>query len=185
MQKRGRGKKGIELSVNFFVIVVLSVVILGFGLKLLYDVIAKTEPLFPQECTDQRIDVMLASSRVAVCPSAATIARGKSGSFLIGILNTDVPAQFLVSISAAGAVDRNDNLIISAPLNDFKFTYKKDYIIPQNTDKKLAVIAAVPKSAPKGTYIIDVLVCSGTSKPASCALDNSYDAVQKVYVNVP
>ena len=48
MKKRGGGKKGIELSMNFFVIVVLSVVILGFGLKLLYDMIAKTEPLFPQ-----------------------------------------------------------------------------------------------------------------------------------------
>lgn len=187
MKKRGRGKKGIELSMNFFVVVVLSVVILGFGLKLLYDMIAKANVVADRVggCTEQSIDAMLAESRVAVCPSEATIGRGRSGKLLIGILNTDVPDRFAVSVSAAAAVDNNDNTIASAPLSDFRFTYKSDYAIPQNTDRKLAVIAAVPKNAPKGTYIVDVLVCSGTSTPASCEAANSYDAVQKVYVKVP
>ena len=192
-----RGKKGIELSVNFFVVMVLSVVILGFGLKLLYDMLAKANnvvdnnPAFGS-CTDQQIDSMLAGSRVVVCPSGLQIPRAKSGTFMTGIMNSDVPDsnspasdKFLVSVTAAAGVGRDGSIISDANLLGFKFGYMPKYVIKPNTNKKLIVSATVPSNALSGTYAVDVLVCSGTSTPESCTNANSYDAVQKVYITVP
>ncbi|MBI4438814.1 hypothetical protein HY640_02690 [Candidatus Woesearchaeota archaeon] len=187
MARRRKDRKGVELTVNFFVIVALSVVILVFGLKLLYDVLGRAYVQIENlgNCDSKQIDILLADSRVAVCPQKATIGRGASGRMWLGILNTDDNTAFKVELEAGSGVDSAGGRIDGVA---FVFNYVSSYTIGRNKDQKVAVVVSVPKEIPRGTYPVSVFVCSGSSTPGSCknmAPAERYAPVQKFYVAVP
>ncbi len=184
-------KKGIELSMNFFVVTVLSVVIFGFGMKLLYDMWKATDKVMPSGgCTDTELDGLLANNRVSVCPSEAKIARGKTGGFKIGFLNTESGAKFRVAVKASSGVKRNGDAVDSSTLDGFAFTYIRTYdSVLQNADKKIPLEIKVPSNAPAGKYAINVKVCSNPSAvpdETPCNTDPTLlYGIQKFYVIVP
>ncbi len=184
-------KKGIELSINFFVIIVLSVVIFGIGIKLLYDMCSKvgcfSEPdLIDSSCSDKNMDMLLADSRVAVCPSDMTIPKARTGTFKIGILNPEAETKFRVNLKVSAGTEKNGADIISLPA--FIFTQMSAYDIKTNKDKKALVKISVPSNAPSGTYSVDVKVCSGSSNApdeAECDLTDPPFGLNRIYIHVP
>ncbi|MBI2133364.1 hypothetical protein HYU11_01640 [Candidatus Woesearchaeota archaeon] len=181
-------KKGLELSINFFVIIFLSTVILGLGIKMLYDMCGRVgcfdEPSV-DSCPDEKIDTILADRSVVVCPSDITIPRGKSVSFKVGILNPESATKFRV-VPEVSVGERKDGTAIDA-LSNFKFVSHDTFDLAQNRDRKMLVMAKVLPEAQSGLYSIDVNVCSGASDVPSenDCISNPNFGVTKLYIRVP
>ncbi|HIH37473.1 hypothetical protein J4460_08505 [Candidatus Woesearchaeota archaeon] len=84
-------KRGIELSVNFLVMLILAIVVFGFGIKLVYSMFSssmnKIESL--DQNSEQQIMSMLSSGKkVAIPIYKKTTVRGKPVVFGVGIYNS-------------------------------------------------------------------------------------------------
>ncbi len=183
-------KKGIELSINFFVIIVLSVAVFGIGMKLLFDMCTKVGCFGPDEmvesCSDEKVDMLLGDSRAVVCPSDMTIAKSKSATFKVGILNSeqDFAERYFRIIPEVSAGIRKNSANIDLSGVSFSFSQLGPYVIKSNADKKALVQVFVPSNAPSGTYSVDVKFCSAQSDPGDCSGGELY-AMQKMYIEVP
>jgi len=86
-----KNKKGFELSINFVVIIILSLVVFGFGLKLLKDIFTESTKLidFNQEDIDKQIGDFTCQPGELVCvsPRIKRIDPGELGVFGIKIAN--------------------------------------------------------------------------------------------------
>lgn len=162
-----KSKKGVELGMNFVVILILSIVAFGFGLKFLGDIINAGKNLPDFSPVEQILNSRMASGeKVAVYPSSATLKAGKKEIFGIGVLNVlGSQKTFKVSIASNPS---GVNIIYDQDLANSGF------ILKNNEDRKISFVVDT-KGAAKQTYVIDVQVTEGT---------NAYGAVQKVYVTV-
>jgi hypothetical protein len=180
------GKKGVELSMNFIVIIVLSVVALGFGMKLLMDMFDAGNKYVNMELSanqDAEISRLLGNERIATFPHSQDAFRGKQSVFAIGIKNTGSNTKFLMNATMKAAYNAA-NSELSYNLNKFKLTYFNSSEIAKDASSKQVVIVSVPKDAPSGTYVINIYACSGITTPLSCTAENMYDSVEKSYLIV-
>ncbi len=162
-----KSKKGVELGMNFVVILILSIVAFGFGLTFLYKIVNAGNNLPDFSPVEQVINSKMAGGeRVVAYPSSATLKSGQKEIFGVGVLNTDAPQQFRVKLETNG----NLRIISSASNNEI------DFQIGQNEDRKISFIVD-SKGATKGVHEITVTVSSGN--PLS-----QYDTKKKVYVTV-
>ncbi|MBI3051098.1 hypothetical protein HYY74_01435 [Candidatus Woesearchaeota archaeon] len=173
-----KGKKGIELSINFVVIIVLSVVMLGFGLTLLYKSVGSAWQSVESigGCDDSAVNDLLGSQRIAICPSTIEKAhRSKAYTAYVGVKNTGTAAMdFKVALRAESGVDPQGQKIPDSYManNRVIFTFEKDdnnFPLQPNERKIMPVIAKIPSNTKPGTYYIGMNVCSCTSAfPDNC-----------------
>ena len=123
-------KRGaIGLSINTLVVIIISLVILGLGVSLLYQFIADAEDIKGQldRKTEEELERLLVSQgqRVALPLHTANIYRGESHSFGIGILNTlENNENFRLIITFSGAYDENQNIITdSITMEEWLFSH--------------------------------------------------------------
>lgn len=179
-------KASIELSMNTLVIVIISLVILGSGVALLYKFIGSatdTKNLL-DERTNTELEHLLVDQgkQVALPLHVATLSGGESHVFGVGILNSDATkfgTEFTIHIELNKFVDKNNE----DKTTDLKDTaaswllYTPDTLnLKENENTKESILVDIPADAPKGQYIYDVTIKSKENKP--------YGTKQKMIVNV-
>ncbi len=180
-------KKGMELSINFIVILILSIVVFGFGIKILSGIFRNATEMgsmTQEEINRHLTDIMCDSSeRICVAPTRIELRPYGSGYFTIGILNTyDYETTFYIGVKQS----TNDEI---PTINGDYWILGEDFVkINPNEQKKLGLGVLVPGGTKKGTYVLNVYVCKGDSL-SSCDKDSPpdvrYGTTQKLYIVVP
>ena len=180
-------KKGMELSINFIVILIISIVVFGFGIKIAYDIINYGDEgikMTQAKINKHLIDIMCDSSeRICVAPTTIEVRPHGSGYFTIGILNAyDDRTTFYFGVEES----INDEIPI---VDEEYWLLGEDFVtINPNEQKKLGLGVLVPGGTKKGTYVLNVYVCKGDGL-SSCDKESPetirYGKTQKLYVVVP
>jgi len=176
-------KKGFELSINFIVILIISIVVFGFGIKFAYDIMSQAEEL--KDITLKDIEANLesiicdSSERICVGTSTREIRPNKIGFFTVGILNTYPDRKdFYID------VEESDSEEISQ-IGKKYWMLENELTIEPNEQQKVGIAVQVPGGTKKGTYVLNVYVCSDESISCEKNSDNRYGTTQKLYVVVP
>lgn len=174
-------KKAVELSLNFIVILIISIIIFGFGVRFISQLSSQATEL--QEITTAELDekignlVCEGSERVCIGSDRKTIRRTKFEVFGLKIINILDSQKFDVIISrpTPSGYAKNKQPIQA---DDLIWNPKARTInIEKNEEKNLGIGVEVPANAVSGTYIFDVRIQTADGKP--------YSATQKLYVAVP
>ena len=155
-----KNKRGIELSINFIVILVISIVVFVLGIKFVYQLVSDTKNLATitfKELDDQIGDLICESSeRVCISGDSKEVGRDQIGFFGIKIRNVLESQDFEVKVTRPipGGVSKNQNEIFGDKL-DWKPSVRTVHI-GTNEEVKVGVGVYVPKTAVSGTYIFNV-----------------------------
>ena len=179
-------KAAIELSMNTLVIIIISLVILGSGITLLYKFVGGAEDLKGKldERTNTELEHLLVDQgkQVALPLQTADIIAGEDHTFGIGILNIDATNfgdQFSITVTVAKIID-SLGIDQTLPPNSEKalswVLYNSEPLtIKENDHASSGILVSIPLDAPKGQYIYNVNVM---------AKGKQYGNTQKMIVNV-
>jgi len=171
-------KKGIELSINFLVIIILSIAIFSFSIFFLRNLFTSTEQAGEQissRLQEQTFSLLAQGKKTAIPINKFTLSPG--GSEVVGLGMNNVIGQdnkFIVEIldgkSESGKVFPKESIL-----------YDTEFIIENNDQKVTSILIKVPTKQPSEEYIIDVriLSCDGLD----CDKTEIY-GLQKLYIKV-
>lgn len=157
-------KAAIGLSVNVLVVVIISLVILGGGLVLLFKFIGGAEDIKSQldQRTDQELERLLVSQgkMVALPLHTTEIYAGESHIFGIGFLNIGVEGQFIldVSLSRHVSVDGSISEISNEEITSWLLYDSGPFTVQEGEHRKEGIQANVPEDAKKGQYIFNAKI---------------------------
>lgn len=177
-------KKGMELSINFIVMLILAIVVFGFGLYFAQRVFTEANVLkanLAESTQNQIIALLNRGDQVAVPVTSVDVNAGQPAVFGIGILNTLASQAFTISVQCTVAIDRNSNPITLAQgggcdntikisdngLTTVTIAAKKQDVIP--------IAIQIPSSKKKGTYGFTITVKDSSGK--------TYGDIKQIYVN--
>ena len=176
-----RNKKAIELSMNFIVILIISIVIFAFGIRFIYKLVSDTQDFASMTFSqlDDQISSLIceSSDRVCIAGDQKEVRRDQIAVFGIRIVNVLDSQNFdiVVTRPAPGGFTKNNKEIYGDKI-EWKPRTRNVYI-SANNEMKVGVGIYVPKTAASGTYIFNVEIKSQDG--------TAYSNVQKFYVNVP
>lgn len=181
-------KKGaIGLSINTIVVVIISLVVLGGGMSLLFKFIGGADSV--KNSLDTRTEAELErllidqGKLVALPLHTVTIEVGKPHVFGIGILNIGAPTdQFRVEAKVIKFIDRDNQATEgdALPEGDELMLYNKDAIkVDAGAHEKQTILVEIPDSFPTGQYIFDARVFNEQAEGPKL-----YGNPQKFYVTV-
>lgn len=174
------------MSVETLVVIIISLVVLAGGMTLLYKFIGgaeDTKDLLDQK-TDDELERLLADQgkQVALPRNIATVERGESHVFGVGILNVDSAGtgdSFTIDVNPNQGVDESGNImaINSDEIKSNWLLWNNGAIaISEGDHSKESILVKIPDGALKGEYIFDVLVYD--------AQGEQYGNKQKIVVKV-
>ena len=175
------GKKAIELSLNFIVILIISIIIFGFGVNFISRLSSEAIDItkITEKELDERIGDLICegSDRVCIGIDRKTIKRTKFDVFGLKIINILESQNFdiLVSRPTPSGYTKNKKEIQSDGL--IWNPKSRSIFIEKNEEKNFGISVQVPANAVSGTYIFDVRIQTADGKP--------YSGTQKIYVDVP
>ncbi len=192
--------KGIELSVNFIVMLILAIVVFAFGLifagrllggsREVIKNLPEMEQAILENCINNGQPVCLVKNR-------KEISHGENDVFGLAILNNlGTSGEFKVFLDISTAIDTDNNPIdpASITVEDWTFTTYGPKTIANNEHEKIPVPFFVPRGTELGQYVFNVNVCyddgdAGTSDPDQCEnydanFPDLYEATHKIYVTV-
>ncbi len=183
------------MSVNFLVIIILSIAMFGFGIYFTKQIFTKSNEMSLKidQDTNQKMEELLNDgSRVVIAFQTKTIRRGSLGVFGIGVLNmntTDVyfkignpSSSYTNTLTIQGFSKEGTPIADPENFLDVNFNNEAILLTPLQTTK-FAIGVAVKNGAPSGTYVLDVGVGYGIS--VGDTFTNYQDEVYKLYVVVP
>lgn len=175
-------KKAIELSINFIVILIISIVIFGFGIAFISKLSEHATEL--QDMTLSELDekignlVCEGSDRVCIGVERKTIPRTKFDVFGVKILNILDNKNFDIIVSPSSPIGyKKDKTPITNSPNLSINPASRSIEIEKNEERTIGIGIQVPANAVSGTYIFDVKI----EAPPGV----SYSPIQKLYVDVP
>lgn len=189
-------KKGLELSINFIVMLILALVIFSFGIYFVNRILRasqeqveslpKTEEIVLDQCINQGNSICLPNNR-------KEIHIGKSGVFGLAIVNNfGEKKDFSVNIGISMAIDENNNDITAAiEASQWTFTTHGPIELDNLKAEKISIPIVVPYGTPRGEYAFNVNVCFDDGDPATETLDKCtgtfkdlYETTHKIRVTV-
>ena len=180
-------KKSVELSMNFIVILIISIIMFGFGVRFIYNLSSKAKDItqLTFEELDQRISGIICEGyqRVCVGIDRKTIQRTKFDFLGLKIINILDDQEFTVSISPPSDKlgVKNDNSEISTSEAHLLINpASRNFLIKKNEERVLGIGVQVPANAVSGTYILNVEIKTFINGKVE-----NYVNVQKLYVEVP
>ena len=182
MQKKG----AIGLSMNVIVVIIISLVILGMGVTMLYSFIGGASDIKTKldARTDAELERLLVNQgqMVALPLHVADIERGDLHIFGIGILNIgDVGNEFFVTVELSNAYNEEDVDITTEVDVSTWVEFNNEVVHIQEGDNVKEVIGiTVPKDATKGQYVFTAKVAIDKVYTS----DTKYGNKQKFIVNV-
>ncbi|MBW3015719.1 hypothetical protein KY330_04820 [Candidatus Woesearchaeota archaeon] len=172
-------KAAIELSVNFLVILMLTLVIFGFSIKFIFDLFGGAGGLADkkQADLDKLIgDVQCGTKKTCITPSSQTINRGDFDIFGLKITHIyDNPSDYYIKIGCKKGYDEDKNEI---PCTSDSFVLLPEDMtisLQKNQEKSTGIGIEVAKNTPSGRYIFDV----------SITRDSTTTESKQIYVTVP
>ena len=181
-------KRGIELSLNFLVIIILSVVVFSFGISFIYNLLNQATEL--QSLSTNDLDNKIGNlacegfDRVCIGIDRKTIRRTQFDVFGVKLLNVNDNPLFDVTVSPSEDFPssqlgfKQDKSPITNPPNPMLLVNpsSRGLEIEKNNGKAFAVGIEVPPNAVSGIYIFNVNIRQA---------GQNYVPVQKLYVEVP
>jgi len=176
-----RRRGSIELSVNFLVVIIISIILLGFGIQLMAKFM-KGADVMRKNVGEQEQDmlkgILSTGSRVALIPSISDAERGGYANFDLGISNElGEQKSFVVKME----IDQRTPSTI-------KILYiPGPYVIKNNAQHFVPITLKVPKETAHGTYLFYLYVCNFTDAVGDCyrdCPDCRYGLMQKPQINV-
>lgn len=176
-----RRKGAIGLSINTLVVVIISLVILGAGITLLYKFIGGARDI--KEGLDQRTDqeleyLLVDQGKQVALPLHTTTLRGGDGHiFGVGILNIGGEGDnFQIQVNPPKFINKEGETIENYEAATTWLLYHDELIIiNEGEHHKESISVDLPNDAPKGQYIFNVKIFAG---------EDQYGNTQKFYVNV-
>ncbi|MBI2147933.1 hypothetical protein HYU19_05715 [Candidatus Woesearchaeota archaeon] len=158
-------KAAIELSVNFLVMTIISIVVFGLGLVLAKNIFSGSTELSDKafEQLDQGIDKLACATGERVCLSTKqkTVQRGEFSKIALSVENIlkepagNAKDAFQITISHPNAVDAGDRPI---PDRLEWLPHQRMVEIPRQSTMTMGVGINVPDDAASGTYVFDATV---------------------------
>ena len=174
-------KKAFELSINFIVILIISIVIFGFGIKFVSNLMQGVNDLNKLTNSDfeANMERILCDSSEKTCVgiSRKEIRPNKVAFFTFGVLNTNEQiTDFYIDIEQAEPYDNHPDPI--------KYQLNNELTLDPFEQNNVVIAVQVPGGTKKGTYVLNVYVCSEQS---SCeeGSNNRYSKTKKLYIEVP
>jgi hypothetical protein len=179
-------KAAIELSMNFMVIIILSIVILSMGIYFAVRSLGQAQAMVAHidKQTEQQIWDLLDSGQpvVAPMPSAETM-RAKTAIFWIGVRNIEYTTNFQVIVDKNVLTDDCDSNKLTVLLPNTKTEPK---FIKENEKDTFGVAIAVPRAAKPCEYVFNVQIFRCPEDTPDCVSPRTeYGSLQKLYVVVP
>ncbi|MEK6943726.1 MAG: hypothetical protein AABX00_06715 [Nanoarchaeota archaeon] len=176
-------KKGaIELSMNFIVVIIISVVLFGFGIYFISRLAAQATEL--KDMTSGELDEKISnlvcetSDRVCIGIDKKTIQKGKFDVFGVKILNILDTQDFDIRVDhpdgLLGYKKDKTEIPLDTPL--IINPQERSVKINKNNEQTLGFGIEVPKDATSGTYIFNIEIKVG---------GELYTPLLKFYVDVP
>jgi len=169
-------KKGMELSLNFLVTIIIAITIFIFGLRFVYTLVSNATDL--EETSIESLDIQIGSllcgsgDRVCIPVDKKIIQKGKFDVFGVKIVNIYDARDFEINVerpSPSGYTKSNQ------AIESDKLIWKpktRSVFIERNKEAEVGIGVEVPKSTASGTYIFDIKVLP-------------YEDLHKMYVVVP
>jgi hypothetical protein len=174
-------KKAFELSINFIVILIISIVIFGFGIKFVSNLMQGVNDLNKLTNSDfeANMERILCDSSEKTCVgiSRKEIRPNKVAFFTFGVLNTNEQiTDFYIDIEQAEPYDNHPD--------EIKYQLNNELTLDPFEQNNVVIAVQVPGGTKKGTYVLNVYVCSEQS---SCeeGSNNRYSKTKKLYIEVP
>lgn len=195
-----RNKKGIELSINFIVMLVLAIAVFAGGLVFASKFFSKAGDIQGalSSQTQTQIEALLDDGSPTVLPiHTKSIPRNTYDTFGLGIMNIkDGPEEnFTYSISFTKFVSKTDTSVICNNPNSCLTAripdadYPQNWITPntalapveitlkRNEKKSVMILVQVPQGMPSGSYLYKIEVKDSAN--------NLYDAPLQMIVKLP
>ena len=163
-------KAAIALSVNFIVIIIIAIVVLGLSMVLFADIFNKVQEadVQLQQQYEDEIWRLLDSGGVVVAPlNTQEVSRGELASFGIGVRNILEEQEFTINVEAQTVSDciaQDDWIRLARPIRE----------IDTNKQEIFAIGFDVPRSIKSCTYVYNVKVEDFEG--------NEYGTLQKLYI---
>ncbi len=171
-------KGALGLPVNMLVVIILSLVVLGGGIALLYSFVGGAEQLKEHldERTRQELERLLVDQGkpVALPLHTATLEPGQSHVFGLGVRNIRENALFSVEVSLSRYVNP-EGIQEEADVRNWLLYDTEAFTLLEHQHHVLSIFVEVPDSAAKGQYIFNARV-SADNEP--------YGTLQKFIVTV-
>ena len=176
-------KRGIQLSINFIVILIIAMFVFSFGIKLAYDLVTQAEEIRADvdENTQRAIEQsLMGGSQVSIPINRQETKIADSVVFGLGIFNIGESRSFNVNMEFEKAYNSETVEEMDVDATSWIISEFGPYSINKNEQKILAIPVAVPRNivggtTPMGVYVFKVEVRSGGIQ---------YGSTQKVYVEV-
>lgn len=181
-------KRSVELSMNFLVMIIISIVVLSFAVTFAKNLFTKAEKirLEVDQQTNEKIEELLDDgSRVVIPFTRKTINRGKLGVFGVGVLNVvGTNTSFNMNVNLNVAFDKQKNPIEDT--EDFVtiILSSETVQIKNNERHKFSFGVDVDKKARSGTYLLDVEIFYYNGSEFVNYGDPAFP-IYKVFVTVP
>ncbi|MBD3249584.1 hypothetical protein GF336_06075 [Candidatus Woesearchaeota archaeon] len=179
-------KKAIQLSVNFLVVVILSIVMLGMGVWLLtqfFDFGVDIEQQISEK-EEEAIEAALQQGELISIPIyTKTTQREELVLFGYGIYNVEDKSKF--RIQAVSGIDESGTQVSS--IDDWLRYDKETFILDKNEQKKDSIAVIPSETAARETYVFTFEVKRDVSDSSNIPDWQSYpfdNSVMKIYVKV-
>ncbi|KYK25620.1 hypothetical protein AYK26_05775 [Euryarchaeota archaeon SM23-78] len=174
-------KASFQLSINFLVVMIICLVLLGIGIKLISDFVIyadKWDTTVNKYYEEQLKKALDSGELVAVFPGHKTCNRGELAEFGVGIRNElEATTDFYISLEFDDYTylgEKPEPIFIRGP-----------YPVENNEKTSIRVGLKTSKEVPKDTYIYNVYICK---KDVDCDETEweqfGYGPLQKIQVNV-
>src|SRR3989344_8381094 len=186
-------KKGIELSVNFLVTLILAIVVFGMGIYLASIIFGGGESLAEKkfEDFDRQVGELAcyASDNVCIHIKSETITRGSFKTLAATVKNALVRKQFKMivintkTVDQAGVTKTTDfEKLLLYGLEEGRIE-----VLEKGEKKTFGIGVEVPKTAKQGQYTLDVMVyyADPDVDPTAAAWEPYIERPYKIFVNVP
>ena len=172
----------VELSLNFFITVLISLVVLAASLTLLYKFVAQSEAT--QQDLEDRTKAEIASlldqgNQIVIPFSRQTLPRGEEHVFGVGIVNVLERKEFKLAIELSSAESNGADIRPEVQLNRWASFVNTPFTLEKNQRHTARVLIMVPTEAKSGTYIFNVKVFENGPQP------RIYDNIKKIVITVP
>lgn len=167
-------KRGaISLSMNVLVVIIISLVIFGWGIAFLYKLVGGAEEIKKglDARTAQELDRLLIDQgqKVALPLHQATVERGESHVFGVGIRNIgDEGDQFRITLELVQATDaQGQDITAQLSMQELGgwFLYNSDVLaIGENEHRKEPLLVQPVRDAVRGEYVFKVRIVTSSGK---------------------
>ncbi len=157
-----KDKKGIELAVNFLVVVIISIALLVGGILLFKNLLKGTIEIKGEldKQTEAEIEHLLTQGQlVSVFPATKEIERGDSHVFGVGVLNIEEESTFQITVKYSAFIDETKKLADpEQDVGSWSLYDGEPFKLKQSEEDKKSIAVIIPEDAKKGTYLFDVQV---------------------------